>query len=110
MRTWVALALFAACGGSDVSRDVGARCDVTADCNERCLSPSQNFPDGFCTLDCATDSDCPSDAACIDAEGGICLFTCVNDVDCNFLGAGWECAEELSRGNPDTAVSVCRGG
>jgi hypothetical protein len=99
----------AACGSSDVTRSVGARCDVTADCDDRCLVPSNEFPDGLCTLDCTTDSDCPSNAVCVDREGGVCLFTCTDNTDCEFLGTGWRCMEDASRQNTDVKVMVCRG-
>jgi len=111
MRSWLlALVTLAACGGGgDVSRGVGARCDVTADCDDRCLGPSAEFPDGFCSIDCSTSSDCPVDAECVDRQGGVCLFGCVDDTDCEFLGVGWTCQEDALRDNPDTKVTVCRG-
>lgn len=104
-------ALFVAgCGGSDVSRAVGARCDLASECDERCLA-DPDYPGGFCTLSCDRTSDCPGDAACVEAEGGVCLFRCQGDPDCAFLGQGWVCvAEALRGGDPGVEVMVCRGG
>jgi hypothetical protein len=113
LRTLVLVAAVAAlvsgCGiSSDVSRDVGARCESKDDCNDRCLLPTQTeAPGGFCTLQCVDDGDCPGDASCIDLEGGVCLFSCSDDTGCEFLGAGWAC---LSRdGRPSGQAMVCIG-
>ena len=104
---WIALA--AACGDDGVSRAVGARCEAARDCDERCLAPDADYPGGFCTISCESSDDCPSDATCVDTEGGICLFSCVDDPGCTFLGPGWACRERDLRANPDTKVKVCRG-
>ena len=110
MRFALVLVLIAGCGGdSDVSRSVGARCDKTSECDDRCLGPSGDYPQGFCTVDCSSDGDCPGDAACVDREGGVCLFTCADDGDCRFLGPGWNCHDEAQKSNPSTTVKVCRG-
>lgn len=103
----IALAV-AACQSSDVSRELGARCDVTADCDERCLLPSSDWPGGFCTIHCETDNDCPSDAACLEEEGGVCAFSCVADPGCAYLGAGYTCKERDARGGAGKRL-VCRG-
>ena len=104
-----AIALLAACGGSDVSRELGAECDVTSDCDARCLAPSTEFPAGFCTRDCSTNRDCPDDSECVDRQGGVCLFSCGDDGDCMFLGPGWICHDDKLRENPDIKTGVCRG-
>jgi len=113
MRSAITLGLvmvaMTACGGEDVSRVLGARCEVTAECEDRCLVPSNDFPDGFCTADCSSIEDCPSSSDCIDKEGGVCLFVCGDDVDCDFLGPRWICNEENLREDPNTKVRVCRG-
>jgi hypothetical protein len=111
MRTPIVLALIslAACGGSDVDREVGARCESVDDCDDRCLNPSPAYPDGFCTLDCGDNGDCPSDTDCVDREGGVCLFICFDNGDCNFLGPGWTCHEERLREDPGVRTSICRG-
>ena len=102
-------ALFAACQHSDVSRQIGARCDRSADCDERCLVPSADYPGGFCTISCSDRSECPSDTTCADREGGVCLFVCESDPDCTFLGVGWQCQDADLRGG-GIKVMVCRGG
>jgi len=100
-------AALAACQSSNVSRDLGARCDTRAECNELCAGGSA-YPGGFCTVFCATRSDCPSGATCADREGGICLFECASNTDCAFLGGGWECkAVDLHGGG--IKVMACSG-
>lgn len=97
-----------ACQSSDVSRELGARCDTSAECDDRCLGPSADWPGGFCSFRCETDSDCPSDAACLEEEGGVCAFTCTMDVNCAFLGTGYGCKERDARGGAGKRF-VCRG-
>lgn len=109
MRIAVLLALLAGCGDDEVSRTLGARCDRPADCADRCLGPSGDYPDGFCSVDCASSGDCPRDGECVDREGGVCLFACRGDVDCEFLGPGWTCKEDDLRADPARKVMVCRG-
>ena len=111
MRTAITLlALLAACGGGDpVSRTLGARCERTDQCEDRCLSPSNDYPDGFCSIDCTASGDCPSDADCIDKEGGVCLFSCADDGDCDFLGPNWICRAENLRADQNRQVKVCLG-
>lgn len=98
-----------ACGGTDISRQLGARCTTTSDCDDRCLSEQGDYPGGFCTVDCSINDDCPNDSACADREGGVCLFTCRNDAECTFLGAGWSCHDEELHEPPHAPVRVCRG-
>jgi len=104
----IALAL-AACQNLDVSRSVGARCDMATDCNERCLTPSGAWPGGFCTVTCDTAASCPESSTCIDEQGGVCAFSCVGDGDCTFLGTGYTCKAVDSHG-AGAKVMVCRGG
>jgi len=106
----VALVLGAGCNDSLVSRSVGARCDRTIECDDRCLAPSEEWPGGFCTIDCDSDNDCPEDTMCIkEGDGGVCAYFCRDDRDCIFLG-GYLCKERDAQ--PETAgkVNVCRGG
>lgn len=105
----VVLVLFAACGGGGVSREIGARCDTARDCDDRCLPPSDDFPDGLCTLDCQSSDECPDDTRCVDKESGVCLFTCNFTADCGFLGPQWECKEQNERQDPNQKVKVCVG-
>ena len=104
----VVLVWLVACQQSDVSRQVGARCDNSVECDERCLPPNGDYPGGFCTTACNTRDECPSRTTCADREGGVCLFTCDQDDDCAFLGDGWRCASADLRGG-GIKVSVCRG-
>jgi hypothetical protein len=74
----------------------------------RCPAPA-DFPDGFCSLDCSATADCPDDAECVEVQGGVCLFACIDDRDCAFIGPGWACREELLLENPTVRTTVCRG-
>jgi len=100
--------LLGACQHNEVSRALGARCDVSAECDERCLAPSLDYPGGFCTIACNARGECPSGTTCADHEGGVCLFECASDADCAFLGAGWPCSAADLRGG-GIKVMVCRG-
>lgn len=97
----------AGCGGDEISRTLGAACDSHADCDDRCLPPTDDYPGGFCSVDCASERDCPSNATCVDKEGGVCLFECSGAEDCAFLGAGWSC--KLVDALPDGTRLVCIG-
>jgi len=105
----IAIALVA-CQSSDVSRRVGARCDQSSECDQRCLGPDVEFPGGFCTIACDHSSDCPTNASCVDDQGGACLFHCLADIDCAFLGDGWRCQVQDERNNNGVKVTVCLGG
>jgi len=100
----------AACGGDPVSRTLGARCDLQSECDQRCLTPGNDYPGGFCTISCDSTSGCPAGAGCVDdgAGGGVCLFRCIDDSDCAFLGTGWRCQDQDQL--PMGTVKVCRGG
>jgi hypothetical protein len=99
--------VLAACTSSDVSRTIGARCDQSSECDDRCLAPSASYPGGMCTLSCDDDGACPGDTRCAGDDGGVCLYECGGDGDCSFLGQGWTCQER--DGRPDGRVMVCRG-
>ena len=101
--------VLAGCGDDDVSRSLGARCDRVDECDDRCLGPSGDYPEGFCTVDCTTSSDCPDVGECVDREGGVCLFPCTSDDSCRFLGPGWTCHEDSRHDDPAQKVMVCRG-
>ena len=106
----LALIVASACSpSSPVSRELGAICDSNDECADRCLGPSPDWPDGFCTLDCDTDDDCTDGGTCIDeGGGGACAFSCVDDRDCLFLDA-YSCKERDAHG-ATAKVMVCRGG
>jgi hypothetical protein len=113
VRSLLPLAVAAVIAGSagacsldaDVSRELGARCDRKAECDEQCLVPSEQFPGGFCTLSCVNDADCPGRAACATVEGGVCLFRCLEDVHCEFLGEDWFCRQDPQ----NSEVRICLG-
>jgi hypothetical protein len=115
MRSAIAMILLAgslanaACQDSLVTRTIGARCDVSHECDDRCLPEGEGFPGGFCTYDCATQADCTVRSACVELQGGVCLYDCTSSFDCEFLGPGWTCAEIESREDPTRRVQVCVG-
>lgn len=90
---------------SDVSRELGARCDAEEECDERCLTGAR-FPGGFCSATCDDDGDCPDGAACADLNGGVCLYDCEGAAACDFLGAGWRCDSEEAAGGGEVMVCV----
>lgn len=98
----------AGCQDSDVSREVGARCDNALECDQRCLIGSGTYPGGFCSISCDDRDDCPANTTCAERDGGVCLFECEADRNCTFLGAGWRCVEADLRGG-GIKVMVCRG-
>jgi hypothetical protein len=105
----ISVALIAGCGvSSDVSRSLGAVCEDEGECEDRCLTGGR-YPDGFCSLSCNGDGDCPDGAACVDREGGVCLFTCSDRADCQFLGAEWRCRSQPEGGDGNGQVMVCTG-
>ena len=104
----LALISAAACQSSDVSRELGARCDLSSECDERCLSGA-DWPGGFCSVTCDSAADCGDGAACIrEGDSGVCAFTCTTDPGCAFLGQGYGCKERDVH-NVDAKVMVCRG-
>ena len=103
--------LAAACGGcadGDLGPDLGGRCQNNAECSERCL-PDRDYPGGFCTLNCDSDSDCTRGAICMAREGGVCLLPCSAFAQCEFLGQGWDCAVIDSKNSPQRMRGVCVG-
>jgi hypothetical protein len=106
----VALLLPAGCGDDGVSAELGARCGSHADCANRCLLPSDEWPGGFCTRSCSRSEECPSGSGCADEEGGVCLFFCRDDRECDFLGTAdgrrWVCEPRDGLGGPDIQVCV----
>lgn len=109
LRLWTALVVVAATGcnvSSPVSRRIGAQCTAHDECDEICLAPP-DYPDGFCSVVCDDNGDCPADSACVDSGQGICLFTCQEPADCAFLGAAWTCAPRMYR--TGGGVNVCVG-
>lgn len=104
----MAIAALVGCQNSDVSRSIGARCNTSSECDGRCLPPSADWPDGFCTLVCDDNSACPEGTRCIDEAGGVCAFTCSDDPGCSFLGIAYVCKQRDSKGSGVKAM-VCHG-
>jgi hypothetical protein len=108
MRWILALAVAAGCTSSEVSRTLGARCDRSDECDERCLvDDATDWPGGFCTISCDDDRACPGNSRCVAELGGVCLVGCATDDDCRFLGETWGCVQAEAR--PEGQVMVCRG-
>ncbi len=101
-----AFALGACSASSEVSRELGARCDGHDECAEHCLGAPE-FPGGYCTVSCDGANDCPTGATCVDFDQGVCLHECAETPECEFLGEGWVCAERDAV--PDGVVTVCVG-
>ena len=91
----------------DIDEFIGAACTRDSQCDERCYQDGGDFPGGFCSVSCNSDLDCPSDTACIDKAGGVCMFLC-SEVDCARLGPGWFCNDKDARGSSGK-VNVCIG-
>ncbi len=99
----------AACGGhssGSIDRTIGAPCTSNTQCDHQCLTPSGDFPGGFCTIPCTDNSECTSDTVCVAKAGGVCLYACP-PFDCARLGANWSCqgADAYAGGK----VNVCLG-
>jgi hypothetical protein len=60
------------------------------------------YPGGYCSLSCATDSECGSGAACY---GSTCVGTCTTDADCS--RPGYRCVEGTREDG--TTVRMCEG-
>jgi hypothetical protein len=104
-----AIAAASCSASSDVSRELGAICEESDDCEDRCLTGAR-YPDGFCSTTCDSDADCPSGAACAERDGGVCLFECDRSSDCAFLGPEWACrAQPRPDGGVGDEVLVCIG-
>lgn len=96
------------CQNTDVSRSLGARCDLSVECDGKCLPPGANWPGGFCTVACDNNSGCQEDALCVEEAGGVCAFACAETANCAFLGPGYVCKQRDGKGG-GTKVMVCRG-
>ena len=59
-----------------------------ADCaggvDANCATEVEEWQDGYCRLDCATDSDCPGDSSCFafPGEPAFCIDDCQSDGEC----------------------------
>jgi len=89
------LCALAGCGGlaPGQSLPVGVTCSVAGDCGTGpYLCIKQDFPNGYCSRSCNSDSDCPSGSVCpTSGKGdGDCMQTCAGDADCR-LTEGYFC-------------------
>jgi hypothetical protein len=93
-------------GHGEIDELIGAACTSDRDCEQRCFRDGGNkFPGGFCSLECRSDLDCPTDTYCMSTEGGVCLFYCP-EFDCSRLGPGWRCRERDRRGGGKAYVCI----
>jgi hypothetical protein len=97
-----------ACGRGDGDIDdlIGSSCTADSQCADRCFRDNSDYPGGFCSIQCNSDSDCTSDSFCMDKDGGVCLFECPA-FDCARLGPGWVCRDRDRVGGG--RISVCTG-
>jgi len=104
----VLVLLVSACGhdSGDIDELVGASCTSNGQCDERCYPDGNDFPGGFCSIPCDSDSDCTPDTYCIDKAGGVCMFLCP-EFDCGRLGPEWVCKSRDRVGGGQ--ISVCIG-
>lgn len=100
--------LLGACGRDpgDIDGTVGNACTSDRSCDDKCYMGG-DFPGGFCSVACASDHDCPDGTFCMEAENGVCMFSCP-DFDCTRLGPGWNCETHKRLNGGD--LSVCSGG
>ena len=107
----LACALAACVDDGRVSRDLGATCETPDECNGQCLREGDGWPGGLCTIACVDEARCPDGASCVDTSGGVCLYRCDDDPDCEFLltshGVAWLCGER--RTPAGSTVKVCVG-
>lgn len=90
------------------TRTVGAMCVDELDCSSGSICRSgSRFPGNVCTVICNEEFDCRSGASCVDIEGGMCLFDCETDADCE--REGYTCQDVTARRIAGT-VRVCIGG
>ena len=116
MRPWLpaivlALAASACVESGRISRDLGATCESPDDCNGPCLRDDDGWPGGLCTTSCVEESTCGDGASCVDVAGGVCLYRCDDDPDCQFLlpsgGIAWLCGDRMTPSG--STVKVCVG-
>jgi hypothetical protein len=95
----------AGCGGDGVGTDgdlVGGACAANADCEDRCLTGA-DYPEGVCSLSCASDTDCPESTYCIEDGGGVCMLACARPSDCR---GGYTCKGKRNQGHGGDSL-VC---
>ena len=108
MRWLFACALVLGCGHGpgDVDRLIGNACTADRDCEHRCYDNPGRYPNGFCSVSCSSDDDCPLDTFCVAEDGGVCLFACP-PFECDQLGPDWVCRARGRVGGG--SINVCFG-
>ena len=75
--TVILAALIVSVMASGCGRGFAAPCSDDFDCRNVCVRGPE-LPGGFCSAECETASDCPSDGSCVVLNGDfVCLMTCV---------------------------------
>lgn len=80
------------------SSDIGTSCTSSADCEGGyCITEDMGFAGGYCTMGCATDTDCGEGGACIqiDATTSFCFDRCDPAAATRDCRAGYGCASSL---------------
>lgn len=89
------------------SGDVGDACDSYADCAGDlvgfCIHRPTEIKDGYCTVKCSADADCPTGSHC-PPNGGNCLQDCTDNGDCR--GEGYACDDIEGDGDKECFVSA----
>ncbi|MFO7178742.1 MAG: hypothetical protein DIU78_008600 [Pseudomonadota bacterium] len=63
-------------GGAATVASIGRFCEDDTDCTASfCVPPEVGVPHGLCTVECATDADCPAGSRCY-TDAGICIEAC----------------------------------
>jgi hypothetical protein len=85
------LVLAPACGNpaNTAYLPIGSRCRVNDDCGTPKYSCLTGKPGGYCTFDCAVDSECPVDSVC---AGGKCHRKCSETAQCR-SAEGYVCRD-----------------
>jgi hypothetical protein len=68
--------------------EAGSFCDSDYDCIGICCKQASNCGGGMCTFSCQNDLDCPMDMAC---EHRVCFYRCRMDSDC---AVGQQCEHD----------------
>jgi hypothetical protein len=93
------------CGDDDAPYTIiGAPCRGELDCAPGVFCETGgDFPDGTCALPCRGHFDCPSNTACVDVKGGVCLPRCNNTLQCR---PRYECDDRKNRDGAGASL-VC---
>ena len=128
MRLRALIFLFFAATMPACGNEIGDECETYQECfdaesDRLCLSPTEGFPGGYCTIFNCRPGECPAEAACVAyryslaptpecsdngyrsrLQRSYCMLRCNDDSDCR---SGYECME-MSGDNPLGAVTLER--